>query len=231
MVDRAEDAHRRPLPTWARAEGARQFPDRLRRGLLLAPLVFVAHFLEESPGFVPWFNAHVAPGITQDTFWAVNITGLLITILLTLGFWATQSAASVLLVVAWLSFLMLTNALFHITGAIVERAYVPGLVTAIALYLPYSVWVAVQVVRSRRNATGVVAAAAVLGGIPHGSAWVPDPVPREPALLGHCLTETKAALWAATCTCPKIDVCHTFNPRQIRVQRAFRETKYYGSSR
>jgi hypothetical protein len=41
---------------------AQQAADRLSRGLLFAPLVFVAHFLEESPGFVPWFNTHVTRG-------------------------------------------------------------------------------------------------------------------------------------------------------------------------
>lgn len=140
--------------------------DRLRRGLLLAPLIFVAHFLEEGSRFVPWFNAHVARGITPELFWTVNATGLLITLLLVLGFWATQSTASLLLIVAWLSFLMLTNAIFHITGAVVDGAYVPGLVTAIVLYLPYFAWVAAQVVRSRRVLAGLVAAAAFLGAIP-----------------------------------------------------------------
>lgn len=143
-----------------------RFPERLGRGLLLAPLAFMAHFLEESPGFVPWFNAHVAQGISQDSFWAVNATGLLITVLLTLGFRATRSDGAILLIVAWLSFLMLTNAIFHITGAIVDRGYVPGLVSAVVLYLPYCAWVAVQVVRSRRLAPGPLAAAAVLGGMP-----------------------------------------------------------------
>lgn len=143
-----------------------QLPDRLRRGLLLAPLLFIAHWLEELPGFVDWFNAHATPGITQDSFSGVNATALLITVLVTLACWATRSAASVLLAVAWLSLLMLTNAIFHITGAIVDRAYVPGLVTAIVLYLPYFAWVATQVVRGRLVAPGVVAAAAVLGGIP-----------------------------------------------------------------
>jgi hypothetical protein len=122
-------------------------PDRLRRGLLFAPLVFVAHVLEESSGFVLWFNAHVTRGITADLFWAVNATALLITVLVTLLFWTTRSAAGVVLMVAWLSFLMLTNAGFHVTGAIVDRGYVPGLVTAILLYLPYCGWVAGQVVR------------------------------------------------------------------------------------
>lgn len=140
--------------------------ERLKRGLLLAPLVFVAHFLEESSAFVPWFNSHVARGISQDIFWAVNATGLLITVLVMMGFWATRSELSTLLVVAWLSFLMLTNAIFHITGAIVDRGYVPGLVSAILLYLPYCGWVAVQVIRSRHIGSGLLAAAAVLGAIP-----------------------------------------------------------------
>lgn len=142
------------------------FPERLRRGLLLAPLVFVAHWLEESPGFVFWFNTHVSPGITQSTFTAVNSTALLITIFVTLGFWATQTTASVLLVVAWLSFLMLANAIFHITGAVVDGAYVPGLLTAILLYLPYFAWVAAQIVRSRRLPPGILVAAGFLGAIP-----------------------------------------------------------------
>jgi hypothetical protein len=140
--------------------------ERLRRGLLLAPIVFVAHWLEESPGFVAWLNAHVTPDITQGTFWNVNAAGLVITVLVVLGYWATRSAASVLLVVAWLSFLMLTNAMLHITGAVVDRGYVPGLVTAIVLYVPFYAWVCAQVVRSNIVPIAPVVAVAVLGGLP-----------------------------------------------------------------
>jgi len=140
--------------------------ERLRRGILLAPLVFAAHFLEESSSFVPWFNARVARGITQDFFWTVNATGLLITVFLTSGLWATRSASAALVMVAWLSFVMLTNGIFHITGAIVDRGYVPGLVSAVVLYLPYCAWVAAQVVRHRCLPTGLLVAAAVLGGVP-----------------------------------------------------------------
>ena len=144
----------------------RQSADRLRRGLLLAPLVLVAHFLEEGPRFVPWFNAHVAQGITADLFWTVNATALVITVLVVLAFRASESAVASVVLVAWLSFLMLTNAIFHITGALVDRGYVPGLTTAILLYLPFCGWVAAQLVRNRRVAPGLLAAAAVVGGIP-----------------------------------------------------------------
>jgi len=144
----------------------RQPHERLRRVLLLAPLVFVAHFLEESPGFVSWFNTHVTRGITPDLFWTVNATALLITVLVTVAFWGTETTAAVVLVVAWLSFLMLTNAVFHVTAAVVDRGYVPGLATAILLYLPYCGWVAWLLLRYRRAAPGLLAAAAVLGAIP-----------------------------------------------------------------
>ena len=143
-----------------------QTPDRLGRGLLLAPVAFVAHFLEEGPRFVPWFNAHVAQGITANLFWTVNATALLITVFVVLVFRASESALASVILGAWLSFLMLTNAIFHITGAIVDQGYVPGLATAILLYLPYCGWVAAQLVRSRRVAPGLLAAAAVVGGLP-----------------------------------------------------------------
>jgi hypothetical protein len=144
----------------------RQPHDPLRQALLFAPLVFVAHFLEESPGFVPWFNTHVTRGITADLFWTVNATALLITVLIIIACRGTETTGAAVLIVAWLSFLMLTNAVFHVTGAIIDRGYVPGLATAILLYLPYCGWVAWLLVRHRRVAPGLLAAAAVLGAIP-----------------------------------------------------------------
>jgi len=105
--------------------------------LILAPLIFLGHFLEESAGFVSWFNAHVSPPITAGLFWTVNITALIITIIVTIIELAAPSFASAVLLILWLSFLMLANAIFHITGAIVEWRYMPGLITAVILYLPY----------------------------------------------------------------------------------------------
>ncbi len=142
-----------------------RFPPGFARGLLLAPVVFVIHFLEEGPRFVPWFNAHAAPAISQDMFWSVNLTALTITTLLTLSFWITRTQPVVLTVIAWLSFLMLANAVFHLTGAVVDRGYVPGLASAVLLYLPFCAWVAVQVLRAGVSRPLLVAAV-LLGAIP-----------------------------------------------------------------
>ena len=134
--------------------------------VLLAPLIFIAHFLEEAPTFVPWFNSHVTPGITPGMFWRVNITGLAITLVVVAIEWFSRSSLSLILVVGWLGFLMLANAIFHIVAAIVDRSYVPGLLTAVLLYLPYYSWLFVRGVKSKVAGIPVLILAAIIGAIP-----------------------------------------------------------------
>jgi len=136
------------------------------RTLLLAPFVFVCHFLEESPRFVEWFNTHVARGITSGLFWRVNISALVITIVVVGLDWLSRSALSLSLAIVWLSFLMLANAIFHIVGGVVDRQYVPGLVTAILLYIPYYSWFFVKAVKSKRVKVIGLVVATVLGSLP-----------------------------------------------------------------
>jgi hypothetical protein len=143
-----------------------QSADRLSRGLLLAPPIFVAHFLEESRGFVPWFNAHVTPGITDGLLWTVNFTGLVILVIVVAAHRTAGSPVTLLAAVAWISFLLLANGVFHVVGAVVDRRYVPGVVTAGALYLPYCGWLAREVLRRRDVSHGLAALAAVLGALP-----------------------------------------------------------------
>lgn len=136
------------------------------RLLLLAPVIFVCHFLEESPGFVQWFNEHAARGITSGLFWRVNLSALVITLLVIGIDWFSRSAFSLTLAVVWLSFLMLANAIFHIVGSLVDRQYVPGLATAILLYLPYYSWFFIRAVKSKQVEIIVLAVGAVLGSLP-----------------------------------------------------------------
>jgi len=131
--------------------------------IILAPFIFVAHFLEESPGFVTWFNSHVRQGIVPGLFWRVNITALIITIILTVVEFFARSVTSAVLIILWLSFLMLANAIFHIAGATVDRHYVPGLITAIALYLPYYALVVGKMLRNGRLKSGHVIILSLLG--------------------------------------------------------------------
>ena len=139
---------------------------KLRALLLAAPLIFIAHVLEEAPGFVDWFNARVARGITAALFWSVNETALGLTVAVVAVEWRSRTALSAGLAVAWLSCLVFANALFHLAGALVDRAYVPGLVTALLLYLPFYTAVVIHVIRLRRLSRSVLATAALLGALP-----------------------------------------------------------------
>ena len=138
----------------------------LRVLLLMAPPIFIAHFLEEGPGFVTWFNAHVARGITEPLFWSVNYAALAITVGVAVLEWLSGTAFSATVAVTWVSFLMFANALLHLTGASVDGAYVPGLVTALALYVPYSVWIMSRTMQLRRLPRSVVVVAAAIGALP-----------------------------------------------------------------
>lgn len=140
--------------------------DTVSRSLLLAPFIFVCHFLEESPRFVEWFNAHVPLGITFGLFLRVNISGLVITLIVVGIEWFSRSSFSLTLVMAWLSFLMLANAILHIAGALVDGQYVPGLATAVLMYVPYYLWLFVKAVKSDRVNPAVLLVASVLGSIP-----------------------------------------------------------------
>jgi len=131
--------------------------------IILAPFIFVAHVLEESPGFVTWFNTHVSRGITPGLFWSVNMTALIITVIVTVVELSVPSRASSALIILWFSFLMLANAIFHITGAMVDRHYVPGLITAIALYIPYYTFIVGRFLQKDRLRPAYVIILALLG--------------------------------------------------------------------
>lgn len=134
--------------------------------ILFAPPIFVCHFLEESPTFVAWFNSHVNPDITAGSFWRVNFTGLAITLFVTAVAWFERGGVGHVLVVAWLGMLMLANGVFHIAAAVVDRGYVPGVVTSIVLYLPYFSWMFVRAVKSRNVSVLVLVVAAIVGATP-----------------------------------------------------------------
>ena len=140
--------------------------DNFSRLVLFAPIIFICHFVEESPGFVNWFNSHVQRGITSGLFWRVNITALVITLLVVVLEQVSRSDVSMILVIAWLGFLMAANALFHIAGAMHDKNYMPGLGTALGFYLPYYSWLFVTAIKSRRVSLSLLFVAPLLASIP-----------------------------------------------------------------
>lgn len=132
----------------------------------MAPAIFLVHVLEEAPRFVPWFNALVADGITQELFLTVNVAGFVITVGVTALAAAGGSVATALLALAWVSFLMFANAVLHIVGTLAHAQYAPGVITATLLYLPYSCWFFWRVRRQYGLSWSGPSALSLLAGLP-----------------------------------------------------------------
>jgi len=90
--------------------------------------------------FVRWYNSVVSPPISESGFVGANIQPLVITALLAAAAsWIHRKEAAFLLLV-WLSYFMFANAIFHVTATLALHRYCPGLITALALYLPFYLW-------------------------------------------------------------------------------------------
>lgn len=133
---------------------------------LLAPLILALHVAEEAPGLVQWLDRVVNVTMTTEAFVAINATGLLLTLILSGLAATTRDRAAALVLLAWLSFLMLTNGLLHVTATVLYRGYSPGLITAVVLYLPYFAWYATWLRRSFSVAWSTLLATVALGAAP-----------------------------------------------------------------
>ena len=133
---------------------------------LAMPLIFIAHVVEEAPGFVAWFNSLVNPPITQALFLSVNATAFVITIIVAVLVATVHDTLVGLIGVAWVGFLMLANGLFHIVATIALSRYCPGVATATLLYLPFSVFFVRAVAREFGLNSLVASSVALLGGVP-----------------------------------------------------------------
>ena len=107
------------------------------RIVLIAPVIFVAHVVEEAPGFVEWANSLVENDITQQLFIAVNTGGFVVTAVLAVIVALSCSRDAIVAMLAWLSFLMFGNAILHVGATVVLGRYAPGVVTSLVLYLPF----------------------------------------------------------------------------------------------
>jgi hypothetical protein len=144
----------------------RSRPGSLRTLVLVAPLLFILHVVEEAPGFVAWFNGLVPRGITQELFLAVNTGALLITLAVVLLVVTSPGPASGLALAAWIGFLMLANGAFHLAATAAHERYAPGVVTGTLLYLPYGVLVLRRVVRDLKVPAAAVVGSALAGAAP-----------------------------------------------------------------
>ena len=109
----------------------------LRRTARLITPAFALHVLEEAPGFTDWVNRYASERYTQRDFVRNNALGLVGTA--GAAVLVTRSSSRPLFIAFYTGVLTqeaLWNTAFHAVMAGRHRAYSPGLVTALVLFLP-----------------------------------------------------------------------------------------------
>jgi Protein of unknown function with HXXEE motif len=109
--------------------------------ILLAPVVFWVHVIEErAEGFMRWYNSVVPVPLPESGFVSRNLQPLVILVVLAVAAAWIRRKEPAFLLLLWLSYFMFANAIFHVTATVALHRYCPGLITALALYLPYYFW-------------------------------------------------------------------------------------------
>jgi hypothetical protein len=108
-----------------------------RRAVWVLPAAFAVHVLEEAPGFTEWVNRYASSRFTQEDFVRNNGLGLALAV----GATALVSRFPTRPVTFHYFATILTqqaffNSLFHLGTTVAFRAYSPGLVTSLTLFLP-----------------------------------------------------------------------------------------------
>jgi hypothetical protein len=134
-------------------------------------VLYMVHQVEEHlwpGGFRQFTNAHIYQSGHDD--WPVSIGGVT---LVNVGFvWLPLALAIIWpgplrwVGLAWIG-LTLVNALTHIVASLRFRVYNPGLVTAIVLFLPFTIWALATEVANGLLSGGEVALILLLGVLLH----------------------------------------------------------------
>jgi len=111
--------------------------------LLLVGLIFSLHNTEETIGFSHFVYASAFPFQTPSS--SAMTTSIVLVTLIAWGviLWAFRQPATTVkrnILTAFTSVFLFNAFIPHITGAIALHRYVPGVITAVLLFLPYSFW-------------------------------------------------------------------------------------------
>ena len=154
---------------------------RLRRWIAASPAIYLIHDLEELATVRAWVAANWQKlpdplvqwlGANADLthLYAVGIATVFVAMAAVSVAAARASASRAVITLFALAVMMrFGNGLLHIAQAVFTRGYVPGLVSAIALLLPYSVWLVMRLRRDelvRHEAVHVLFIAGLLLQIP-----------------------------------------------------------------
>lgn len=142
----------------------------LRQAMVWFPVAFAAHVYEEWSRFPTWAQRHASSAYTRRDYWITHLVGLLIAVLAPVLWWSLPSSG---LAFVLFTFVLIPsmgwNALFHAGATVAYRAYCPGVVTAVGLYLPLLSVLSFVVLREGVLSPGMLLGAVVVAGVFHAA--------------------------------------------------------------
>ena len=131
---------------------------------LLPYVVYVAHTLEELPGFAAWASERFGPQ-TTGTFAAYHIPLMLVVLLCSLRAMRAGSHGVWVVLTTAFQWQFALNALFHLTTWVVLGDYSPGAVTGAVVSIPATVFYLWWIRRDQRVTPRELAVAIGLGTV------------------------------------------------------------------
>jgi hypothetical protein len=134
-----------------------------------APLgAAMLHMLEEfvyPGGFVPWYRRYRVDASRITTRFLVIINGALLVGCMEIGLLQHKAAG----VIYWLAIgaVLCSNGIWHAWASYKSRAYSPGVITGMAIYVPMTVYGYIYFFRAREAPVGAAIVAVALGGSYH----------------------------------------------------------------
>lgn len=137
---------------------------------LVTPLIFVMHIAEEWRGFPGWATRHF--GATSRA-WFVYSHMVLVAATVVICWMATETSSRTWTIwavaVQWGFF---TNAIFHVVTWRLFREYSPGVITALVLFVPATVWQLSTVSLDSSGLAIAILLGSVMGGLAVASLWL-----------------------------------------------------------
>jgi hypothetical protein len=142
----------------------------LGEAIWLFPVAFALHVCEEWPRFPAWAQRHASAAFTRREYVAIHLVGLLTALLVPI-LWH-------LFPLRWVAFVLFAvvlipsmgwNAVFHAGATVASRTYCPGLITALALYLPLVSTLGCLALREDVLSAGTLLGAVGVAGVFHAA--------------------------------------------------------------
>ena len=137
---------------------------KYRSAVLLTPLAYSIHLMEEGPRFIVWaqrFPTWFSPHITQAVFYTTNAVYMACLLVLVALCVRLDHVTAGLTIIIFL----LSNALFHIIFTVTTGIYSPGVITSLLIYLPLGCVALYSAQRECLLSSTRLVSASALGGV------------------------------------------------------------------